>query len=62
MARVWSDCRAVAAALASLAGLFLVTAVAQDQSPNAGTDLYERPVLAVDPRHAYGFNLVAGRR
>src|SRR5208337_3653296 len=31
------------------AGLVVAPAVAQDQGPNAGTDLYDRPVLAVDP-------------
>ncbi len=29
--------------------MFLAPASAQDQGPNAGTDLYDRPVLAVDP-------------
>jgi WD40 repeat protein len=32
-----------------LAALLLAPALAQDPGPNAGTDLYDRPVLAVDP-------------
>ena len=39
----------IAAAFAALAGLVLTPAFAEDQGPNAGTDLYDRPVLAVDP-------------
>ncbi len=49
MARIWRHRRAIAAALAALAGLVLAPAFAEDQGPNAGTDLYDRPVLAVDP-------------
>jgi hypothetical protein len=29
--------------------LISAPALAQDQGPNKGTDLYERPVLAIDP-------------
>ena len=49
MARIWRHCRAIAAAVVSMAGLVLAPVSAQDQGPNAGADLYERPVLAVDP-------------
>ena len=49
MARIWRHRRAIAAAVAAWAGLVVAPAVAQDQGPNAGTDLYDRPVLAVDP-------------
>ncbi len=49
MARIWRHRRAIAAALWSLAGLVLAPAFAADQGPNAATDLYDRPVLAVDP-------------
>lgn len=50
MARFRKDPRAaIAAALFSLAVLWLAPALADDQGPNAGTDLYDRPVLAVDP-------------
>ncbi len=49
MARIWRHRRAIAAALAALAGLVLAPAFAADQGPNAGTDLYDRPVLAADP-------------
>ncbi len=49
MARIWRRRRAIAAALWSLAGLVLAPAFAADQGPNARTDLYDRPVLAVDP-------------
>ena len=49
MARFWRRRRAIAAAFAALAGLVLTPAFAEDQGPNAGTDLYDRPVLAVDP-------------
>jgi WD40 repeat protein len=48
MARISRHRRAlVAAALATLAGLALAPATAEDESPR--TDLYDRPVLAVDP-------------
>ena len=49
MARIWRHRRAIAAALWALASLVLAPAFAEDQGPNAGTDLYDRPVLAVDP-------------
>jgi hypothetical protein len=49
MARVRRHCQEVAAAFAVLGGLFLIPAFAEDQGPNAGTDLYDRPVLAIDP-------------
>jgi WD40 repeat protein len=49
MARICRHFQEVAAAFALLAGLFLARAFAEDQGPNAGTDLYDRPVLAVDP-------------
>ena len=49
MARVWRHRRAIAAAFVALAGAFLAAALAEDQGPNVGTDLYDRPVLAVDP-------------
>ena len=52
MARIHRYCREIAAAFAVSAALFLAPAFAEDQAPNAGTDLYDRPVLAVDPgRH-----------
>jgi WD40 repeat protein len=41
--------RAIAAALFGFAPLSFVPAFAEDQGPNAGTDLYDRPVLAIDP-------------
>ena len=49
MARLWRHRRALAAAFAALGGAFLAPALAQDQGASAGTDLYDRPVLAVDP-------------
>ena len=49
MARIRRYCAAIAAAFALLVGVFLAPAWAQDQGPNAGTDLYDGPVLAVDP-------------
>ena len=48
MARIRRYRRRVAG-LALLAGLWLAPAVAEDQGANAGTDLYDHPVLAVDP-------------
>jgi WD40 repeat protein len=48
MAQVWKHRRAVGAALSALAALIFAPALAQDQGPNNGTDLYDRPVLAVD--------------
>ena len=49
MAQVRRHRRAIAAALFGLVALPLAPALAQDQGPNAGTDLYDRPVLAIDP-------------
>lgn len=49
MARVWGHCREIVAVCIVWAGLSAGPVVAQDQGPNAGTDLYDRPVLAVDP-------------
>jgi WD40 repeat protein len=49
MARIRRHCQEVAAAFAVLAALFLAPSAAQDQGQNAGTDLYDHPVLAVDP-------------
>ena len=49
MARIWRHCRALAAAFAALACVSLAPAAADDQGPSGGTDLYDRPVLAVDP-------------
>jgi len=40
---------AIIAAQALFAALLVAPAIAQDQGPNTGTDLYDRPVLAVDP-------------
>jgi WD40 repeat protein len=48
MAQVRRHCRTIAAALLALVGLF-TPVLAQDSAPNDGTDLYDRPVLAVDP-------------
>jgi WD40 repeat protein len=48
VAQVWRHCPVIAVAFA-LAGAFFAPASAQDQSPNAGTDLYDPPVLVVDP-------------
>src|SRR5690242_20581192 len=39
----------MAAGLSVSVALFFAPAFAQDQGPKNGTDLYERPVLAVDP-------------
>src|ERR1700730_582236 len=41
--------RALAAALSALAAVVFAPALAQDQGPKTGPDLYDRPVLAVDP-------------
>src|SRR5215472_11822727 len=49
MAQVWRHRRAIAAPLSALAILIFAPALAQDPGPKNGTDLYERPVLAVDP-------------
>jgi WD40 repeat protein len=50
MARICRHRGEVAGAFALLASLFLAPAFAEDQGPNAGTDLYDRPVLVIDPR------------
>jgi WD40 repeat protein len=49
MARVRRHSRPVVAALFGLLALAFAPAFAKDQGPNAGTDLYDRPVLAIDP-------------
>jgi WD40 repeat protein len=49
MAQVCRYRRAIAAALSALAAVISAPTLAQDQGPKNGTDLYERPVLAVDP-------------
>jgi WD40 repeat protein len=49
MARVHRHRCAIAGCLLALVALALAPALAQDQGPNAGTDLYDRPVLAIDP-------------
>ena len=49
MAQVRRHRRAIAAALFGLVALAFAPALAQDQGPKDGTDLYDRPVLAIDP-------------
>ncbi len=49
MARIWRHRRAIAAAFAALAGLVLAPAFSEDRGSNPAQDLYDRPVLAVDP-------------
>jgi WD40 repeat protein len=49
MAQVWRHRRAIAAALSALALLISAPALAHDPGPKNGTDLYDHPVLAVDP-------------
>jgi WD40 repeat protein len=49
MAQVWRHRCAIAAAVSALAAVIFGPALAQDQRPKNGTDLYDRPVLAVDP-------------
>ena len=49
MAQVCRHCRAIAAALVVGRALAFAPALAQDQGPKDGTDLYDRPVLAIDP-------------
>ena len=49
MARIWRHRREVVAAVALLAAVLFTPAAAQDQGPDARTDLFDRPVLAVDP-------------
>ena len=49
MVQICRHRRAIAAGLSALAALIFAPALAQDQGPKNGTDLYDRPVLAVDP-------------
>ena len=50
MAQVQRHRRAIAAVLSGLLALAFAAALAQDQgSKKDGTDLYDRPVLAIDP-------------
>jgi WD40 repeat protein len=49
MAGIWGHRREIIAACVVWAGLWASPVLAQDQGPNAATDLYDRPVLAVDP-------------
>jgi WD40 repeat protein len=49
MAQLQRHRHAIAAALFGLLALAFAPAFAEDQGPNAGTDLYDRPVLAIDP-------------
>ena len=49
MAQVQRHRRAIAAAILGLIALAFAPALAQNQGPNAETDLYDRPALAVDP-------------
>jgi WD40 repeat protein len=49
MAQVWRHRRAIAAVLSVLVALIFATALAQDQGTKNRVDLYDGPVLAVDP-------------
>lgn len=49
MAQFRRHCRAIAVALSALAVLVFASAPARDQGSKDVTDLYDRPVLAVDP-------------
>jgi WD40 repeat protein len=49
MAQVWRHRRAIAAALLGLVALAFAPALAQDRAAKDATDLYDPPVLAVDP-------------
>ena len=49
MAQIWRHCRAIAAALLGLVALAFAPAFAEDQGAKDATDLYDRPVLAIDP-------------
>lgn len=49
MAEIWRHRRAIAAAIWGLVALASAPALAQDQDAKDSTDLYDRPVLAVDP-------------
>ena len=62
MAQVQRHRCAIAAALFGLAALAFAPAFAEDQAPNAGTDLYDRPVLAIDPgMHTARYNVASCR-
>ena len=50
MAQIWRHYPTIAAALSALAALAFAPALAQDQGSKHETDLFERPVLVVDPR------------
>jgi WD40 repeat protein len=49
MAQVQRHRRAIVALLSALAALVFAPAFAEDQGPKDGSDLYDRPVLAIDP-------------
>jgi WD40 repeat protein len=49
MARIRRHSRAIAAAILGLVALAFAPAFAEDRGPNAGTDLYDRPTLVIDP-------------
>ncbi len=49
MAQVWRHRRAIAAALLALVALAFAPTLAQEQGSKNATDLYDRPVLAIDP-------------
>jgi WD40 repeat protein len=49
VAQIRRHCRAIAAALLGLVALVFAPALAQDQGAKEGKDLYDRPVLAIDP-------------
>jgi WD40 repeat protein len=49
VAQVQRHRRPIAAAVLGLVALAFAPAFADDQGPNAGTDLYDHPVLAIDP-------------
>ena len=49
MAQVQRHRRAIATALLGLVALAFAPALAEDPGPSFGSDLYDRPVLAVDP-------------
>jgi WD40 repeat protein len=49
LAQVQRHRRAIAAALLGLVALAFAPAIAQDQGSQDATDLYDRPVLAIDP-------------
>jgi hypothetical protein len=49
MARIRRHSRAIAATVLALAASIFAPAFAEDRGPNAGTDLFDRPTLALDP-------------